>query len=84
VQLLEARAHQTDLLRRLAGGGDDAHGDGQLHAVDEEDIAGALDVLEARRAVAPGGVDVVDVRVRRLSDMRIGGDDRICRHGHRT
>ena len=36
-------------------------GIGRLHAVDDEDVARALDVLEMRRAVAEGGVDVVDV-----------------------
>src|SRR5207244_8399846 len=67
-----------DLLRRLPGGGDDPHRDGRLHAIDDEDVARPLDGLQVGRAVAIGGVDVVDVGVRRLGHVRVGGDDGIA------
>jgi len=81
VEVLEARAHQADLLRRLAGSRDDAEGDRRLHPFDHEDVAHALDVLDVRRAVAELRVDVVDEGVRRLGHVRVGRDDRV---GHRA
>src|SRR5882724_1257984 len=62
VELLEARPHEPDRY---------------LEALDDEHVARALDVLEVRGAVAVRGVDVVDVRVRRLGHVRVGRDDRV-------
>src|SRR5438874_710823 len=78
VEILEARAHEADLLRRLARGGDDAERDRHLEPLDHEDVAHPLDVLDVRRAVAELRVDVVDERVRRLGDVRVGRDDRMA------
>src|SRR5262249_61232390 len=78
VQVLEACSHQPDLLRRLARRGDDAERDGRPHAVDHEDVARALDVLDVRRTLTELRIDVVDVRGRRLGDVRIGRDDGVA------
>src|SRR5438876_9046003 len=77
VQLLEARPHEPDLLRRLPRRGDDAERDRYLEALDDEHVARAFHVLEVRGAVAVRGVDVVDVRIRRLGHVRVGRDDRV-------
>src|SRR5438552_3225139 len=77
VEVLEARAHQADLLRRLAGGRDDAERDRRLHPLDDEDVAHPFDVLEVRRAVAELRVDVVEVGVRGLGHVGVGRDDRV-------
>src|SRR5581483_9506062 len=79
VQVLELHAHHADLLRGLAGGGHQAHGDGRLHAVDDEEVADVLAAVDhLGRLVAPRRVDVVDVGARRLGDVRVGRDDGIA------
>src|SRR5260221_13710420 len=72
VQVVEPRAQQLDLLRLLAGGRDRAEYDRLLHPVDDEALTEALaEVDQSRRPVAPRGIDVVDVAVGRLGDVRV-------------
>ncbi len=73
VQILEFRAADADVLGRHAGRGDQAHRHRRLHAVDEIDVAHAFLVDDMRRPLAPRRIDVVDVAVGRLGDVRIGG-----------
>jgi hypothetical protein len=80
VHVLEAGVEHRQLLGSLAGGGDQAHRDGALQALDHEQVAAGGVAHHARRPVAEPRVDPLEVRVRRLGDVRIGGDD-FRRHG---
>ena len=76
VHVLEAGAEHRQLLGALAGGGDEAHRDRLVDALDDEEVAALRVADDVGRAVLKRRVDPVDVRVRRLGDVRVGGDDR--------
>ena len=80
MQVAEFHTGLGDLLRSLAGGSDQTQVDRPLHAVDLEGVALSFDRDEARRLVAPGPVDMGEVGIGRLGDMRISRDDRVA-HG---
>ena len=45
MQLVEAYAHEADVLGGLPGRSHDAHRDRRLHAIDHEHVADAVDVV---------------------------------------
>ena len=78
VELLEAGALGADLGGVLAGGGDQTHGDRHRGTLHHEHVAHRVaTVHHVWSTVAPGRVDEVGVGVRRLGDVRVGGDDRV-------
>src|ERR1700739_133434 len=72
MQLLEFGAAPAQVARVLAGGGHQAHGNGLLEALDDENVAVPVRMRQARRSLAVLGLDVVDIAVRRLRDMIVG------------
>src|SRR6185437_15888205 len=75
MQLLEFDAEQRQLVRRLAGRGDEAHRYWPLHPFDHEQVAFLVVVDQMGRAISEPGVDKIDVGVWRFGDMRIRRDD---------
>ena len=77
VQLVEVHAQHGDLLGRLARRGHQAHGH-RASAIPgiTKQVAGLVVVAQVRGPVAERRVDVVDVAVRRLGDVRVGREDR--------
>jgi hypothetical protein len=80
VELIEPGAEHGELLRTLAGGGHEPHRNRLREPLDDEEIAALRIVHHVRRAIAESRLDPIEVRVRRLGDVRVGGDDRL-RHG---
>ncbi len=80
VHLVEAHAGRADLLRRLAGRRHEPHRHRRRQTLDEERVAELVHVLHHRRLRLPLRLDVVDVGVRRLGDVGVGGDDGVV-HG---
>ena len=80
VQLLEPRTAGRELFGRLPGGGDEGEGNDLGAALDPEHVAPLLVVHQHRCAVAELRVDPVDVAVRRLTDVAVGGDDGLLVH----
>ena len=77
VHVLHPGAEHPELLGGLARGGDEPHRDGLVHAVDDEEVAALGVAHDVGRPVAKAPVDAVDVRARRLGDVRIRRDDRL-------
>ena len=77
VHVLHPGAEHPELLGGLAGGGDEPHRDGLVHSVDDEEVAALGIAHDVGRPVAEAPVDAVDIRARRLGDVRIRGDDRL-------
>ena len=77
MELLEPDAEHGQLLGPLAGRGHEPHRDRLREPLDDEEVAPLRIVHDVRRAIAELRVDPVDVRVRRLRDVRVGGDDRL-------
>jgi hypothetical protein len=80
VHVVKARAELRQLLRRLARGGDQAHRDRLVDALDDEEIPALRIPDHVQRAVPEARLDPRRIGVRRLRDVRVGGDDRF-RHG---
>jgi len=72
VQILELGTPRADILRLDARGGDQAERHRRLQPLDDEGVADAILADHARRTLAKRRVDIVDVAVRRLGDVRIG------------
>jgi hypothetical protein len=77
MELLEPGAEHGQLLGTLPGRGHQPHRDGLRKPLDDEEITALRITHDVRRTVAEFRVDPVDVRVRRLGDVRVGGDDRL-------
>ena len=77
VQVLEPFVDvEADLLGRPPGCRDEPERHERVPVVDEHHVAQDVVMLEARRAVAVRGIDVVEVARRRLGDVRVGRDAR--------
>src|SRR6185437_8670563 len=74
VQVVELGAADADVLGIDAGRGDQAERHRRLHAVDDEGVAHLVEGDDLGRPVAVGRVDIVAVAVRRLGNVRIGGN----------
>ena len=72
MQIVEPGAADADVLGVDAGRGDQAHRHRRLHALDDVDVAHPFLVDDMRRPLPPRRVDMVDIAVRRLGDVRIG------------
>ena len=74
VEIVEPGAADADVLGGDAGCGDQPERHRRLHAVDDEGVPHFLEADDLGRPLAKLGVDMVEVAVRRLRDVRISGN----------